>query len=108
MNSTKDQIKEWVESRSERIAKHIEIRGNQDIHYSVGEMVVQCIQDLALKSKWVSVDDELPNDGEEVLMYMNDGAVMSDIKCHSGRYSNKYGFERSRVTHWMPLPEPPK
>jgi hypothetical protein len=97
MNITKEQIKEWLLSRS---------TPENEILPLMVDVIHDCVKDLA--PKWVSVDDELPNDGEEVLMYMNDGAVMSDIKCHSGRYSNKYGFERSRVTHWMPLPEPPK
>jgi hypothetical protein len=106
MNITKEQIKEWLNEKSPEIISFHSTNMNLGSQGHLISLMEQCFNDLA--PKWVSVDDELPNDGEEVLMYMNDGAVMSDIKCHSGRYSNKYGFERSRVTHWMPLPEPPK
>ena len=56
MNINKQQIREWVESRSERIAKHIELKGDQSMHDAVGEIIDQCIKDLAPKSEWVSVD----------------------------------------------------
>ena len=102
MNITKDHIREWLE---EKAMYNFYDGGTVNMAECI-DLIHLSINDLA--PNWVSVDDELPDEGEEVLMYMNDGAVMSDIKCHSGRYSNKYGFERSRVTHWMPLPEPPK
>ena len=83
-------------------------------------------------SKWISVDDRLPifqNDCGYVLVACEGGNVdrsffnmnrkhLSELKS-SGSYSRKvHGkssgyFEAShrygyKITHWMPLPEPPK
>lgn len=66
----------------------------------------QCFQDLA--PQWVSVADRLPDDNQQVVMFMEGGAVASDLDVHTGIYSNRYGFERSRVTHWQPLPAAPE
>lgn len=57
---------------------------------------------------WISVKDRLPEDGEYVLTYNED-----DIGYEIGmRYYIKGAFiagcVNRDVTHWMPLPEPPK
>ncbi len=51
MNTTRKHIVDWVESRSDRIAKHIELRGDQAINYAVGEMIEQCVADILPKIK---------------------------------------------------------
>ena len=60
--------------------------------------------------EWISVEDRLPEKGQVVLAFGKKSAS-------TGQYR---GFERERkfwrwkgntirvVTHWMPLPEPPK
>ena len=58
--------------------------------------------------EWISVDDELPEDQEEVLVCtrskngirnIDKGYMAIDHFIHRGR---------AEVTHWMPLPNPPK
>ena len=58
--------------------------------------------------EWISVDDELPEDPEEVLVCtrskngirnIDKGYMAIDRFIHRGC---------AEVTHWMPLPEPPK
>lgn len=69
-----------------------------------------------LAQEWISVADRLPTVDEEVLMCMETGAmVVGAYKHFLGRsiwvYSNGddfYGFVGDKVTHWMPLPEPPE
>ena len=63
--------------------------------------------DVAPVQKWISVKDRLP---EEEGLYLV--AVVND---HERRYSKTawyhgHGnwFLHQKVTHWMPLPEPPK
>lgn len=94
----KEDIKKWFDENGF-------IDWNGDINLVVSQ-VHDCITELS-QDKWVSVEDRLPDDGQEVLMLMADGAVMSDLNIHTGTYYEKYGFERSRVTHWMRLPELP-
>ena len=57
--------------------------------------------------EWISVDDRLPDLKQEVFVYLSPREAHSSIKMVSTTYT-KYGFERACVTHWMPLPEPPK
>ena len=65
--------------------------------------------------QWIPVTERLPKDNERVLVYHDDGMIRFGI--------NKGGFADvvsslylkhnhrtcfSKVTHWMPLPQPPK
>lgn len=73
---------------------------------TLSEMIQSCVNDLA--PQWVSVSERLPEDNQQVVMFMEGGSVDSDLDVHTGIYSNKYGFERSRVTHWRLLPAAPE
>lgn len=61
------------------------------------------------KHEWISVEERLPNPGEEVLVCDEVGDAFTDlIEC-----DGKWGEEISRrwgikYLYWMPLPEPPK
>ena len=64
-------------------------------------------------TKWISVEDRLPERGTEALVYYQ-GRMGKYIAC--GTYENKCNpgwseFQSGRsiyVTHWMLLPDPPK
>lgn len=68
------------------------------------------VTDNNVGSKWIPVTERLPDSGKCVLIYSEDGMVAEgnytayDKKWYQFRWSVK-GQE---VTHWMPLPEPPK
>lgn len=70
-------------------------------------------RDLSLKSRegkalrWVSVLDELPSVGIRVLVTSVDGRRNRFYKV-SYLLANGDWFDVGNVTHWMPLPEPPK
>ena len=69
-------------------------------------------------SEWISVDDELPEEHSDVLVYYETspikfrGGVLLG-PCHymtqSSYYNDMFEMENRphTVTHWMPLPEPP-
>lgn len=61
--------------------------------------------------KWISVEERLPDDDRDVLVCVN-GNTIDTGYCtfgHGGnRYWTTYAAIRNNVTHWMPLPEPPK
>ena len=67
--------------------------------------------------EWISVDDRLPEEGECVLCMLkgfNYGGKIQACKfVPADKFKDKPYFEHFRngfpsVTHWMPLPEPPK
>lgn len=65
-----------------------------------------------LDYRWVDVDDGFPEIGEPLLAYYrgdvyhcwwdDSASMMGDW------FDRKNGFIIENVTHWMPLPEPPK
>lgn len=71
------------------------------------------VADLGKKvPKWISVKEQPPKDGQKVIAAFRDG---EDVIVDQARYSNgEFDFENwayvwdENITHWMPLPEPPK
>lgn len=61
--------------------------------------------------EWISVKDRLPEDNTDVLVYH--GSLIS-IYSYMGHneWEDDYGYfsrtDDDGITHWMPLPEPPK
>lgn len=70
-------------------------------------------------SKWISVEDRLPDDAVDVLVYAvgkNEGSViaMTNYTHHMHGYNIegwrspwRYFFHEYKITHWMELPEKP-
>lgn len=66
-----------------------------------------------LRNPWISVEDELPNEGVSVLIYNSFGETNTCrrpviIDTNKSWEANTGEFSRPRITHWMPLPKPPK
>lgn len=71
-----------------------------------------------MMNEWISVKDRLPEDGELVLViadgeYENTKLVgayqLADYSEGEGFILSEFPFaENITVSHWMPLPEPPK
>lgn len=70
------------------------------------------------RSGWISVKDRMPDDGEGVLALVSGkyGNATFESAYELAEYSKKEGwilcyfpeFADPDVSHWMPLPEPPK
>lgn len=56
-----------------------------------------------LPVKWIPVTERLPNIGEKVITYCKGYGVKENFRSGDGTWW--VGF---KITHWMPLPEPPK
>ena len=74
------------------------------------DMIIQDLrrENAKLKAsvpKWISVDDRLPEQGEEAICIAADGDMMIGKYTEWGWMFPCY-FEE--LTHWMPIPEPPK
>ncbi len=62
---------------------------------------------------WISAKDRPPEDGEDVLAYCTDGEESRIVPVN---YANGVWYDCvfntvmifKTITHWMPLPEPPK
>ena len=61
--------------------------------------------------KWISVEERLPEEPGEVLMVLYGRVCIAWYHC-DGRFESGSGYVwtagMGEVTHWMPLPEPPK
>lgn len=71
---------------------------------------------VPLHNKWISVKDRLPEFPRFVLVYVKHPAsdpfpswscIMTDMYL-GDRWAENADEEVHEVTHWMPLPEPPK
>ena len=71
---------------------------------------------LTPPTEWVSVEDRLPEESDGMVLFTNGKAVTSGYRNHMFRMSGEEGIYAPairkgggymRVTHWMPLPEPP-
>lgn len=79
----------------------------KDVIYSQQRYVM----DVQPVNQWISVNDRLPNNYEEVLVASKLGNIVyfawydADISMFMG---HSHMWTTREVTHWMPLPEPPK
>ena len=91
-----------------------------DDQYSDGTIAIiadHLIANGVTVQEWISVDDRLPKEGEYVLCVLkgfNYGGKIQVCKfVPADKFKDKPYFEHFRngfpsVTHWMPMPEPPK
>ena len=89
-----------------------EFYGCDPMYYGVDALAIAqyLIAHGVTVQKWISVKDGLPESGKEgVLIALRWGEV--DIGwCEDGRWRSEFvnEYEDGEVTHWMPLPHPPK
>lgn len=77
------------------------------------KVVQQCVEKIP---KWISVEERLPETQASILIVIKDGEdVRIAIGNRTGWIPHRYYIDGGHyvvdadcVTHWMPLPEPPK
>lgn len=62
--------------------------------------------------EWIKIENQLPELNKKVLIYLSHGTIKVDER-YKSLYKNQIGAWRNtypdkNITHWMPLPEPPK
>lgn len=60
--------------------------------------------------EWISIDDRLPNDLEDILMTYNNLVLSGWFDDGRFYYTTSMGNteEQEGITHWMQFPSPPK
>ena len=59
--------------------------------------------------RWISVNERLPEVGRDVLVYVGNGVCkVCWMEDRGDWHTSTRFFGKEDVTHWMPLPEPPK
>ena len=60
--------------------------------------------------EWISVKDRLPEVGKKVLVYCKENKNDYEIGAYSDTYRGFFVRQTwyENITHWMPLPQPPK
>lgn len=100
-------------------AKQHEKRGLLTAQHTATDLIAhgvtaQGATDNNVGCKWISVKDGLPEVGQQVLVFCRSRMSMNHVTVST--YKTDYSYTRrcywSRrvkdVTHWMPLPSPPK
>lgn len=59
-------------------------------------------------SEWISVKDRLPGAETDVLGWDGAAHLVVTLWAHDGCFHECMECRRWDITHWMPLPEPPK
>lgn len=57
---------------------------------------------------WIDARTELPEKGTTVLSYIQWSEDVDYVVVHYDKNGNWYGKLGPFITHWMPLPQPPK
>lgn len=104
-----DAITYLLDELSELEAKNIRLQGqveNANVACAKWEGLYRA--ELEKKGTWVSVKDRLPEDYQRVLCLFESGTL--EVSFHASVKGFCYeGFKQTgKVTHWIPLPEPPK
>lgn len=65
-------------------------------------------QDAQEQDNWISVKDKLPTPNEVVLIFWDNKITSGSYKDFHNGYFQHGAATQLKVTHWQPLPNPPK
>lgn len=72
----------------------------------IGDLIDECLEFGQQHPHWISVEDELPNDGAYVVT-INKAGLKEVRHFYHDKWFSSFGNEYGDVTHWMPLPKMP-
>ncbi len=64
-----------------------------------------------IKPRWISVEERLPGNGQDILAVQSHGGEVRIVPANYDRsvwYDCFFNRAAEHITHWMPLPQPPK
>ncbi|EAB5928985.1 DUF551 domain-containing protein [Salmonella enterica subsp. enterica serovar Newport] len=107
-----NQIRELVnELRDIAIEYHGTQQLRERIARTVRAAIIQAGNSPVIPDRWISCSEQMPENGQECLVQTSSGwRYVSFYDAHSRLFydSPKGDIEYILVTHWMPMPEPPK
>lgn len=94
------QIVSWLYDKAARAMDHSYAR--------MLNMTAKRLRELDEKQRWIPVAERLPEEDVRVLVWVGGNdcnfPMIDTDRIHNGRWVRWDGY----ITHWMPLPEPPK
>ena len=72
----------------------------------IGDLIDECFEFGQQHPHWISVEDELPNDGAYVVT-INKVGLKEVRHFYHDKWFSSFGNEYGDVTHWMPIPQQP-
>lgn len=75
------------------------------------DVVIDEFNKILDKENWISIEDRLPNAGDTVLAYVKHNYSDDGFRAYRVYEFDEYFLGMGNlceVTHWQPLPEPPK
>ena len=99
----------------ETICRHTEQEAAADLAKRASEVIVELMKErddlnaqytkviYEVMPTWIPVTERLPEKHDRVLVYSKLRGITKDHRCYDGNWYFSIG-----VTHWMPLPKPPK
>ena len=101
-----------VELIKDGIRKGLRAKGDDRLDYSFEDVADHLIANGVTVQEWISVDDRLPEEKVDCIVHYkhaycnNDGYWAIGFCFYDGE---KFRIDLAyKVTHWMPMPEPPK
>lgn len=85
---------------------HIILRDKLDEITDKKIALLTAIDALEQDNDWISVKDRMPEEGVDVLVYLN--RKSADVDFVDRESGNFFYYDEGKVTHWRPLPEPPE
>ena len=99
---------------ADRLLQVLEINFGHTGGADVMRQLIEAQPTLTPPNEWVSVEERLPNDKQIVLFHQKDGFIYcaeyfeGNKILSSAWFIDNDSWDAEEVTHWMPLPAPPK
>ena len=101
-----------VELIKDGIRKGLRASGDDRLDYSFEDVADHLIANGVTVQEWISVKDRLPVIGRSVIAYNAPAKCAAEAMYEGeGRFLQfrwEARLQDQEVTHWMPLPQPPK